>query len=165
MKAKRFLIWRFTPALFLFGLLGCSKSVEPEPFTYSQLLTGTTSKTWKLRSIQLIEKNSAPVNFTLPACFLNDLHIFSANAEKTYEFQRPTKCNNNDPDYSYKDSWYLVNANATINFPFLIIFYLSSNITSYNLTIKSLSKTDMTLEFYDPEDDYSYRFQFTSQGG
>lgn len=164
MQATRLLIRRLAPAIFILTLLGCSKSVDPKPFTNSQLLTGTTSKTWRLRTVQLIEKNSAPVNFTLPPCYLNDSYIFYADSDKKFEFQHLTKCSDKDSGFTFTDSWSLVNANATINFPFLVGI-LSPNISSFNFTVKLLSKTDMTLEYYDPLDEYSYRFQFTSQGG
>ena len=34
--------------LAMAALLSCTEEVKPKPFTYSQILTGATKKTWKL---------------------------------------------------------------------------------------------------------------------
>ena len=41
--------------LLALAAFSCSEAVEPEPYTYSQVFTGTTSKTWALDQLYLRE--------------------------------------------------------------------------------------------------------------
>jgi hypothetical protein len=151
----------FTGLLAIAG--GCSETVEPKPLTYSQLLSGTTSKTWRLTGIQLIEENAPPVSFDLRSildeCESDDLYVFYADKDRKFEIQEgATKCAPEDPDLLLEDTWSIVNATATINFFFPVL-----GADAY--TLKSLTENTFTIEYYIPDLNFSYRFIFTAQRG
>lgn len=136
----------------------CSEEVKPNPYTYSQLLTGTTSKSWRLTGIQLIEEGKQPYSFNIQTnCVYDDLYVFYADKDRTFEIKEgASKCDPNDPDIFYTDTWSIVNATSTINF-------LLPLLPSGTYTLKNLTENSFTMEYYFVEDKYSYRFIFTSQ--
>ena len=140
---------------------GCSEEVEPTPATYSQLLTGTSSKSWRLTEIQLLESGKEPVDFDVPNnCIYDDLYVFYAGEGKRFEVQEgASKCDPNDPDVFVENTWSIVNASATITF----VFPLFDDQASIPFTIKRLTERSMTIEYYVPDDNYSYRFTFSAQ--
>ena len=144
----------------LAGIGGCSEKEEPKPYTYSQLLTGTTSKSWRISGIQLIEANAQPVSFNLPNnCVYDDIYIFYADKDRKFEIQEgASKCSPEDPDILVEDTWSIINATSTINFFFPVL-----GADSY--TLKSLTETTLTIEYYFPDLNFSYRFIFTAQRG
>ncbi|MDO1448550.1 hypothetical protein Q0590_19895 [Rhodocytophaga aerolata] len=156
---------KILPYIYIFGLLagmlglgGCTEEVKPTPYTYSQLLTGTTSKSWRLTGIQLIEEGKQPFSFNIPNdCVYDDLYVFHADKDRTFEIKEgASKCDSNDPDVFFTDTWSIVNATSTINF-------LLPLLPSGTYTLKNLTENSFTMEYYFEEDNYSYRFIFTSQ--
>lgn len=147
----------------LYGFLGlsaCTEEVKPISFTYSQLLTGKESKTWKLRSIEITD-NGKTQSYPLSEndCDGDDSYVFFANAEKTYEVHSgKNKCAEDEQDVYYQSSWGLINATATLN----IALPLLTGDTSINFVIKKLTEDKMVLEYYF-EDGSSYGFSFISQ--
>ncbi len=97
------------PALFG-GLLSCSEKIEPTPTTYSQLLTGTEKKTWRIVSIQVFDNGQSggvtPIAQTnIDPCIYDDLCTFYANDERKFEASEgATKCNAADPDVYVTDN-------------------------------------------------------------
>jgi hypothetical protein len=163
MKLNRIFKSIFGIVIFLMVISSCSEKLEPKPQTYSQLLTGSTSKTWKLTAIELIEGDSPPYAFSLPACISDDLYVFYAGEGNFYQvLEGPTKCDPEDEDIYLEDTWSLVNATATLNF----IFPLLASIR-LPFIIKKLTETNLIIEIYFDEDDEgnssSYRMQFISQ--
>jgi hypothetical protein len=153
----------FSLLIFLIIVSSCSETLEPKPQTYSQLLSGTESKTWRLTIIELIEGDSPPYVFSLPPCIADDLYVFYAGDSKFYQvLEGPTKCDPEDEDVFLEDSWALVNANATLNF----VFPLLANVR-LPFIIKKLTETNLVVEIYFDEDDEgnssSYRMTFISQ--
>lgn len=149
--------------LFLIMISSCSETLEPKPQTYSQLLTGTESKIWKLTTIELLEGESPPYAFSLPVCLTDDQYIFHAGDAKLFQvLEGATKCDPEDEDVVLEDSWALVNANATLNF----IFPLLASVR-LPFIIKKLTETNLVIEIYFEEDDEgnssSYRMTFISQ--
>jgi hypothetical protein len=155
-------------SIYIIGLLaifvsfgGCTEEVKPTPYTYSQLLSGTTSKTWRLSGVQIIEEGQQPVSFDLreifPECINDDLYVFHADKDRTFEIlEGSTKCRPNNPDVVFTDTWSIVNATATINFVF-------RGFPSGTFTLKSITENTFTVEYYIEQDNFSYRFIFTSQ--
>ena len=149
------------PAL-LGGLLGgCSEKIEPKPITYSQLLTGTEKKSWRIVSFQIFDDGNA--SGVIPAaqldapCVIDDLYTFYANDERKFEItEGASKCNANNPDVFYTDNWTLINADASLEFGLRIL-----NL-KYPYTIKSLTASVLTIEFYVPDINASYRFTFNA---
>ena len=149
------------------GFLGCSEKIEPQPLTYTQLLTGKESKTWQLTTVQVLDNGNPPQTISASqafgSCGADDLYIFYANEEKKFETQEgASKCNANDPDVFVEGSWSMVNASATLEFPFPI---LTGSSAPFPLTVKQLTETNLTLEYYFPDINASYRFIFTAQRG
>lgn len=145
---------------WLFG--GCSERVEPKPLTYTQLLTGPNQKTWRLVSFQVFDNGNSspvtPVQGQFDPCITDDLYTFYANDERRFEAtEGASKCNAADPDVFLTDQWTLVNATATLDFAFPL---LTSQRLPY--TIKNLTGTVLTFEFYFPDLEASYRFTFNS---
>jgi hypothetical protein len=147
--------------VFATVLTACSEEVEPTPATYSQLLTGTTSKTWRLTEIQLLESGKEPTNFDVPNnCVYDDVFVFYAGEAKKFEVQEgASKCDPTDPDVFVEDTWSVINASGTINF----VFPLFGGTSSIPFILKRLTERSMTVEYYNPDDNYSYRFTFTAQ--
>ncbi|GAB3498924.1 hypothetical protein GCM10027341_21280 [Spirosoma knui] len=145
--------------VLLGGLLGgCSERIEPKPVTYSQLLTGTTKKSWRLVSYQIFDEGRgsgvAPFQQT---CVTDDIYTFYADEQHTFEISEgASKCRADDPDIYVADTWTLVNANASLE------FYLDILGGKFPWTIKNLTDRSLTIEYYFPDIDASYRFTFNS---
>lgn len=141
---------------------GCSEKIEPKPATYSQLLTGTDKKSWKMVSLQVIDNGTPsgviPISQSgIDPCIADDLCTFYADAEHKFEASEgATKCSATDPDIYVTDTWALVNANATLE------FYLPVLNGKYPWTIKNLTSSVLTIQYYFPDIDASYQFTFNS---
>lgn len=152
----------FNICLFAVLVISCSERLEPTPNTYSQLLSGTESKTWKLTSIELIEGKSAPFSFQLPGCITDDQYIFYAGEGQLYQVtEGPSKCDPEDEEFFLEDSWSFVNATATL----YVVFPLLSDVR-LPFIVKKLTETNLIMEIYFDEDEdgsSSYRMTFISQ--
>lgn len=149
--------------LYIFLLASCSQKFEPKPLTYTQLLTGTEKKTWTLVSAVITDLGNASPEIKgsslLSACALDDQFVFYANDEKKLEYTNGlTKCRSTEPDVIYTDTWEILQGNAKLNMAIPRLFGGSI----FPFVIKSLTATDMVLEFYFKDIDASYRFAFTS---
>jgi hypothetical protein len=150
----------------LLGTGGCSEEVKPTPLTYSQLLTGTESKSWRLTNIRVFDAgdDSGPINVqqNFEPCVADDLYVFYANDIKSFEVQEgASKCNAADPDVFVENNWSVVNATATVSF----VMPLLTTEFPLPFTLKSLTESAMTVEFYFEDLDLSYRFTFAAQTG
>lgn len=150
------------PALLggLFG--GCSEKVEPTPITYSQLLTGTEKKSWRIVSFQTFDDGQSagvtPIAQSgLEVCEYDDIYTFYANDEHKFEVSEgPSKCTATAPDVFLTDTWTLINADASLEFAFPLLGI------KYPYTIKNLTASVLTIEFYFPDINASYRFTFNA---
>lgn len=140
-------------------LFSCSEEVEPHPNDYTKVFTGTSQKSWQIRSIQLKEEGKSTQSFGLPFCIADDEYIFHANVEKTYEVSNGgSKCQADEPDMIVSDSWEFSNANATLN----IILPLFSD-SKLPFIVREATADEMTLEiFLDEDNTSSYRINFTA---
>lgn len=162
------ILLRATLALGLLPLFGgCTEEVKPTPPTYSQLLAGKESKSWRLASYQVFDDGtgSGTTNardFSAP-CIVDDVYVFYANDVKAMEAREgASKCSPADPDVFLEDTWAIVNATATLEFNFA--GFIPQKL---NYKIRNLTETSLTVEFYYldylPDVNLSYRFTFTSQ--
>lgn len=141
---------------------GCSEKIEPTPITYSQLLTGTEKKTWRMVSLQIFDNGKTdgvtPVAQSgIDPCIYDDLCTFYANDEHKFEASEgATKCSAADPDVYVTDNWTLINADASLE------FYLPILGIKYPYTIKNLTASVLTIELYFPDINASYRFTFNA---
>lgn len=140
-----------------FCMLSCKEDFEPEPFTYTQLLTGQTSKTWVMTGISILEDGAPTQNIPLPEndCVFDDQYVFYANDEKKYEIlDAANKCAPEDPDIFLADRWSFVNAKATLE----IVVPILTPEFRLPFIVKSLTDSRMVLEIF--FDGGSYRFTF-----
>lgn len=159
---RQFIRLLLIPGVMGWLLGGCSEKIEPKPATYSQLLTGTEKKSWKMVSVIILDENQSsgviPVSqLSTAACITDDLVTFYANAERKMEASEgATKCSASAPDIYLTDTWELVNANATLQLyiPLLDGVYLA--------TLKNLTANVMTVELYFGDINASYRFTFNT---
>lgn len=157
---RQFIRFLLIPGFIGWILGGCSEKIEPKPPTYSQLLTGTDKKTWKMASLQIIDAGNAsaviPISqLNVDPCITDELLTFYANSERKLEVSQNTiKCYPNEPDIYITDNWTLVNANATLD------FYIPLVDAKVPWIIKNLTSTSMTVQYYFPDFDASYRFTF-----
>lgn len=144
----------------LFG--GCSEKIEPTPITYSQLLTGTEKKTWRMVSLQILDNGQSsgvtPIAQSgVDPCIYDDLCTFYANDERKFEAtEGATKCNTADPDVYLTDNWTLINADASLE------FYVPVLNAKFPWTIKNLTANVLTIEYFFPDINASYRFTFNA---
>lgn len=159
---KLLLRFLLLPGLFVGLLGGCSEKIEPEPITYSQLLTGTTQKSWRLVSIIEVDQGQAsrtitPAQYGIPVCFADDLYTFYANDERKFEISEgATKCDAADEDILLTDTWTLINADASLEFAFPIAGL------KYPFTIKNLTANVLAIEYYFQDIDASIRYTFNA---
>ena len=146
---------------------GCSEKIEPKLPTYSQLLTGTDKKSWKMVSLQIIDDGNASSVISvgqaisqglISSCIADDILTFYANADRKFEAsQGALICYPNNPDVYVTDTWTLVNANSTL------AFYLPILNGVYPWTIKNLTSQTLTIEYYFSDINASYRFTFNAK--
>ena len=159
---RHFIRLLLIPGVVGWLLGGCSEKIEPKPTTYSQLLTGTEKKTWKMVSLQVIDDGIAssviPVaQLNADPCIKDDLLTFYADAEHKFEASQNTNiCYPKEPDIYVTDTWTLVNANASI------AFYIPLFDGKYLSTVKNLTATVLTIELYFGDINASYRVTFNS---
>ncbi|RRB02803.1 hypothetical protein EHT25_20395 [Larkinella rosea] len=147
------------PVMALFA--GCTAKLEPHPLTYTQILTGTEKKAWRMVSYQIFDNGKTDgvqsVQTLLQPCEADDQFVFYANAEHKFEYTNgATKCDPSETDVIFEDSWTLINGNASLEF---VIPVLGGK---FPWTIKNLTETSLTVEYYFPDIEASYRFTFNS---
>jgi hypothetical protein len=157
---KQFLRLLLMPGILVWLLGGCSEKIEPKPATYSQLLTGTEKKVWKMVSIQLIDdgrpSSVIPVS-QLNDCSTDDVLTFYADAERKLEVSQGSAiCYPAEPDLYVTDDWTLVNATASLT------FYIPYFDGKFIATIKNLTANVLTVELYFGDINASYRVTFNS---
>ena len=141
-------------------LNGCSQKIEPQPPTYSQLLTGTTKKSWRMVSLEVIDEGKSsgviPVAQSgIDRCVYDDLITFYADANHTLEASEgATKCSASSPDIYVTDTWILINASASLQ------FYIPVFDDVVSTVVKNLTANVLTVELYNSSINLSYRFTF-----
>ena len=157
------LLFRLMFIAFVSGWLlgGCSQKIEPQPATYSQLLTGTTKKSWKMVSLEIIDagQSSGVIRVeqsNIPRCIYDDLLTFYADANHTLEASEgATKCTSTDPDIYVTETWTLINASASLQFYIPVFNAVAPTV------VKNLTSTVLTVQIYQ-DIDLSYRLTFNS---
>lgn len=149
-------------AVFLLAVvMSCTEKVEVTPFTYPEVFTGKTSKSWTVRSVQLLQDGKGTQTFGLASCATDDVYTFFNNAERGYTVtEGATKCNADDPTVIVQDSWSFVNATASLT---IIMPLLSDQPLPF--IVKEVDDSKMVLDIYFDDDKSSYRFNFRSSSG
>ena len=149
--------------LILTGIsfFGCEEEVTVTPATYSRIFTGETSKTWRMKAIQILEDGKPTGSFLVPDdCAFDDLFVFYNNPEKLFIVDNGNqKCSDEEPQELIRDTWSFVNANATIEMivPILADFKLP-------FVVKSVDEQDMTTEIFFQGGSYRFIYEVVSIG-
>ncbi|HYG40921.1 MAG TPA: hypothetical protein VD908_19990 [Cytophagales bacterium] len=148
--------------LFLLSLIigSCSEKVEPDPPTFSKLLTGDSSKTWRMTSISItVREGNKKYEFSIENdCsdsidYYDNYYTFYANAERTMEItEGPEKCEFFE-ELHLVDYWAIENASATLTFVFLPL----GGQFRIPWTIKDLTERKLSIEFYTEDGKYIYQ--------
>ena len=142
---------RITKTLFLLAFLGiafsCSKSSSstPTPKTNTELLAGTSSKSWKSTSAIAVNGTAQLDLFTLPTfskpCILDNLLVIKTN--NTYELHEgATKCSATDPDLMLTSNWSLSADGKT----FHVDKFIFAGVEKDNLDFTIVELTDTSLK-------------------
>lgn len=116
MKIKHNTFWSL---LFILMLLACKETHEIRPATFSLMLTGEESKSWRQASFTFVfddpEVDDIDGNFIygIPECSLDDIYTFIRDAKQLEVYQGDDKCDPEGDDLLFRTSWDIVNANAT----------------------------------------------------
>lgn len=144
--------------MIFFGLLACTETKEPSPYTYSQIFTGKVSKSWKLDRLLLRESGKTDVVYSLNNCERDDLYVFYANTEKKLEVQNGSnKCDSEEDNLLVTYKWEFNQASASLSMvlPHIFGYYFIP------FTVKEAKSDKMTLEiFIDEAATISYVMEF-----
>jgi hypothetical protein len=143
--------------LFLTGLavaLSCTEDITPTPYTYTKLITGENSKTWKIKSYEYVVDGEVDDRFTVD-CSSDDEYIFYAK-DRAYQVDTGSKrCDETEIDL-ITDTWAFANSTATLT----IILPAFTSEFALPFFVRELDDDDMELEiFLDNENTESYRIQ------
>jgi hypothetical protein len=127
--------FHFFITLFAFSLtfFSCKKS-ETTPKTKTELLAGTTSKTWKI-STAVAKEGTLELNLinSQPPCRIDNTMILFSN--KTYEIREgATKCATTDPDLVVRANWTLSADESTITLDKLVLLGFEFNNPVFKIT-------------------------------
>ncbi|MCG8306206.1 MAG: hypothetical protein MI975_02365 [Cytophagales bacterium] len=117
MRLSIYTYWSFLVILFL---VGCKEKHEVKPATFSLMLTGEESKSWRQSSFTFIFNDeevddiNANVIYGIPDCALDDEYIFFRDGKQLEVRDGNDKCEPGEDDLLFRTSWDIVNANATL---------------------------------------------------
>jgi len=104
-----------------FALLGsCEEKHEIKPATYSLLLTGEESKSWRQSSFTFIFEDpevddlDANLIYGIPECALDDIYTFYREGKQLEVYDGNDKCDPEADDLLFRTNWDIVNANASL---------------------------------------------------
>jgi hypothetical protein len=128
----------------------CREEVVPEPYTYSQRLTGKTKKTWRAVSYQALKEGGETFDFSLSFCRRDDRYVYYAGTERKFEYVNGAVPCGNEPNGAVllEDTWEVINNAATVQtfFPPLLGGGKAAFI------INKLTKTEMVLDLFANEE-------------
>ncbi len=101
-------------------LFACKESHEVKPATYSLLLTGEESKSWKETSFTFIFNDENEPDFDanliygIPECDQDNIYTYIREGKQLEIYQGDNKCDPEGDDLLFRTSWDVVNANASL---------------------------------------------------
>jgi hypothetical protein len=104
----------------LFLLVACKEEHEIKPATYTLLLTGEETKSWKQASFTFIFEDDevddldANLIYGIPECALDDIYTFIMENKQLEVYDGNDKCDPDGDDLLFRTRWDIVNANATL---------------------------------------------------
>lgn len=106
--------------LFVVFLVACKETHEIKPATYSLLLTGEESKTWRQASFTFIFNDEEVPDFDanelygIPPCAQDDEYVFIREGKQLEVYDGNDKCDPDAENLLFRTRWDLVNANARL---------------------------------------------------
>ena len=141
---------KFWSLFLLVVLVACKEEHEIIPATYSLLLTGDESKSWKEVSFTFIfddeEVDDIEANriYGIPDCAQDDIYTYIREGKQLEVFQGSDKCDPEGDDLLFRTRWDIVNANASLfiggNDPFIL-----SNLTEDSLVYAFLDTLSLPI--------------------
>jgi len=101
-------------------LMACKEDHEVVPATYSLLLTGEESKSWRQTSFTFIFNDDevgefdANLIYGIPPCAQDDIYTFIREGKLLEATEGDDKCDPDGDGLLFRTSWDIVNANATL---------------------------------------------------
>lgn len=145
MRSSKFLI-----VVSLVCLAACSEELDVNPPTFTKLISGTESKTWRVDEVIVkrdgIEDRDYMQVWSL--CEKDDRYTFYANAEKKFEISNGPRLCEDEPQIYVDYTWSFVNAGAILTIPFPRIF--GNFLVPF--TVLEVNETDMRLQIFLDED-------------
>jgi len=144
-----------TGCILFVAASACTEQITPTPYTYSQVFTGTNSKTWKLKFIEYALNGNVEETFNLP-CATDDQYTFHAGSERAFQATTGSqKCSSDESDV-INDTWSFNNATATLTM--VLPFFTESALP---FIVREAKKSKMEIEiFLDEAGTTSYRMHF-----
>ena len=116
----RFSKGKYWIVLLIGLLLSCKEDIEITPATYSKLLTGEESKSWKEASFTFIFNDEevgefdANTIYGIPECAQDDIYTFIREGKQLEVYEGNDKCDPEGDDLLFRTRWDVVNANASL---------------------------------------------------
>lgn len=134
---------------------GCSEELSPTPYTLSKLVSGETSKTWKVSLFEYALNDTVRTKF-MESCLVDDRFKFYANTERTYETTSGRNLCFQDEESLTSSTWSFTNANATLT---MVMPIFDDGVIPF--FVRELKDNKMVLElFLDELNTESYRIHF-----
>jgi hypothetical protein len=116
----KFIYKIYSILFFLVMIAACKEEYEPQPATYSDLLTGGESKAWQQVSFTFIfddegiDNYDANLIYSVPECAQDDKYNFIKKGKLVEVYDGESKCDPEQDDFLYKTEWDIVNASASL---------------------------------------------------
>ncbi|MEJ1240180.1 lipocalin family protein [Chryseolinea sp. T2] len=134
---------------------GCSEELTPTPYTLSKLVSGETSKTWKISLFEYALNDTVRTKF-MEACLTDDRFKFYANTERLYETTAGRQLCFEGEQALTSSTWTFTNSNATLT---MVMPIFDEGVLPF--FVRELKENKMVLElFLDQENTESYRIHF-----
>jgi hypothetical protein len=146
--------------MFILGVTACTEEVKPTPFTYTQVFTGESSKTWALDKVLLRKVGQDDQTVGLSSCEKDDRYIFYANEERLFEVDNGRfTCDDTEEQTLVSYTWAFTNTNATLQ---MVVPHVFGDYFIPFIVTKATSN-EMVLEiFADEKNTISYVLYFKS---
>ena len=124
-------------------VIGCKEKHEVKPATFSLMLTGEESKSWKQNSFTFIfddeevDDIDANLIYAIPECAQDDEYTFLRDGKILEVYDGAQKCDPEGDDLLFRTNWDVVNANSR--------FFIGGN----DYILSKLSESELTYGFRD----------------
>ena len=110
---------KYLSLLFIVFLIACEETHEIRPATYSLMLTGEESKSWRQASFTFIFDDpevgdiNANLIYGVPECAQDDIYTYIREGKQLEVYSGDSKCDPEGDDLLFRTRWDIVNANAS----------------------------------------------------